>query len=311
MASRVDEYLNLRRALGYRLEVQGTLLQSFARYADTSGHRGPVTIDLALAWAESSGAGPDQIAHRLSIVRQFTRHLAVVEPATEIPPPDLLPWRSHRKPPHIYSDKEYADLLRASDSLRPRGGLRPKTYVAFFSLIMATGLRCGEARHLGVRDVDLADGSLVVRNAKSGKTRLLPLHPSTSVGLARYAKLRDRYVNVSDSGYFFRTQRAPLLRKDAVQVTFTYLRRILGWTAKGRTRVPRIHDMRHTFVVRRVLAWYEEGYDIDPRMLALATYLGHVRVSHTYWYLSAVPELMAATSRRFEAFARSEGERVP
>jgi integrase len=172
-------------------------------------------------------------------------------------------------------------------------------------------MRCGEARHLGVEDVSFADKSLVVRNGKSGKIRFLPLHPSTAVALARYAELRDSYLGVPDSGCFFRTERCQSLGKAAVEGTFSYLRRVLGWTAQGRARVPRIHDIRHTFVVRRVLAWYEEGHDIDGKILALATYLGHVRVSDTYWYLSAVPELLAATSRRFEHFARNREERVP
>lgn len=307
----VEEYLDMRLALGYRLKSQGALLRSFARHAEASGHSGAVTVDLAVSWAESSGSGPDQVARRLSVVRQFARHLAAFDPETEVPPADLLPWPKRRRPPHVYSGGEFDDLLHAAAGLRPRGGLRPKTYVAFFSLLMATGLRCGEARSLGVADVDFGDEVLVVREGKCRKSRLVPLHPSTAAALAHYADLRDSYVRAPSSDLFFRTERAPFLRKAAVEGTFSYLRGVLGWTANGRAHLPRVHDIRHTFVVRRVLRWYEEGADVDQKILALATYLGHVNVSDTYWYLSAVPELLAVTSARFEHFARSEGERVP
>jgi len=303
----VNQYLDMRRGLGYSLKSQGALLRSFARYAEASGHVGPLTIDLALSWAESSEAGPDQIAQRLSVVRQFGRHRAAFDPATEIPPPDLLPWHRRRKPPHVYSDKEIADLLRASASLRPRKGLRPNTYVNFFSLLASTGLRNSETRHLRLRDVDLHDGLIVVREGKSRRSRLVPLHPTTTAGLVRYAELRDSYAHLPSSDFFFRADHAPSLRKRAVEQTFARLRRRLGWNVHGRARIPRIHDLRHTFVVRRILRWYEEGADVDRKILTLATYLGHVNVSDTYWYLSAIPELLAIPSERFENFTR-DGE---
>lgn len=305
----VDEYLKMRRGLGYSLKTQGALLYSYARYADAAGHTGPVTINLALSWAESS-AGPNSAAQRLSALRLFARHRAAFDPDTEIPPLDLLPWCYHRKPPHIYSDLEFANLLRAAAGLRPRGGLRPNTYIAFFSLLACTGLRNSEARHLKTCDVDLDDGLIFVRDGKSLKSRLVPLHPTARVALTSYAKLRDGYTHLPRSEYFFRTDHAPYLRKRAVEGAFDKLRRRLGWTAEGRARLPRIHDIRHTFAVRRCLRWYQERVDVDRKILSLATYLGHINVSDTYWYLSCAPELLAIPLEKFEVFAKGGEERL-
>lgn len=305
----VDEYLALRRGLGFDLETPRWLLLDFVRYADRIGHRGPVTIDLAVQWALSSRSSDSaQAVRRLSAVRQFARHLAVFDPATEIPPVGLLGRVPRRKQPHLYSDAEIAALLRQATLLWPRNGLRPRTYVAFFSLLVTTGLRLSEACRLTTGDVDLVDGILTVRESKFRRSRLVPLHPTATQALTRYAGHRNACRGAPRSRYFFRTERAPALTRAAVEKTFSRLRDRLGWTAQGRARRPRIHDLRHTFAVRRLLRWYEDGADVDRMILALATYLGHAKATDTYWYLSAVPELMALGSQRFERFARRDGE---
>jgi len=305
-----SEYLALRRGLGFDLRIHGRLLLDFARYADESGHRGAITLDLAIRWALRSKAGSAHIDQRLSIVRQFARHRVAFDPATEVPPPGLLGgFPRRRKPPHIYSDREITELLRAAAALRPRGGLRPQTYVTLFSLLTATGLRISEARRLTRDDVDLDAGLLVIREGKFRKSRLVPLHATVVQALRRYADLRDGYWKPAPSECFLRTEHASSLRMGAVHGTFSGLRSRLGWTAQGRARLPRIHDLRHTFAVRRLLRWYQEGADVDQKLPALATYLGHARVADTYWYLSAVPELLALTSQRFERFAQRETRR--
>lgn len=306
----VHEYLAFRRGLGFELETQQWTLLDFARYADRIGHEGHVTTHLAVEWALSStSSDPAQAARRLSAVRPFARHRVTFDPATEVPPAGLLGRRPLRKPPHLYSDAEIAALLRQASLLSPRCGLRPRTYVAFFSLLVSTGVRLSEACHLLPGDVDLTDGVLTIREGKFRKSRLVPLHPTATQALRRYAAHRD--VPHTRSGSFFRTDRAPALTRAAVEKTFSRLRHRLGWTPQGRARRPRIHDMRHTFAVRRLLRWYEEGADIDRKILALATYLGHARASDTYWYVSAVPELLAISSERFEGFASPEQEGRP
>lgn len=308
----VREYLLVRRGLGFDLDTPGWQLMDFARYADRIGHRGPMTTDLAVQWAISSRSNdPAQAVRRLSAVRSFARYRAAFDSTTEIPPTGLLGRLPGRKPPHIYSAAEIAALLQQAHRLLPRRGLRPQTYVALFSLLACTGLRVSEACRLTPRDVDLASGILTVRESKFRKSRLIPLHPTATQALIRYAAYRDACRASAGAIAFFRTDGAPALTRPAVEKTFSRLRHRLKWTGLGRARRPRIHDLRHSFAVRRLLCWSEERTDVDRKMLALATYLGHAKVSDTYWYLSAIPELMTVTAQRFECFARSEPKEAP
>lgn len=300
----VDDYLSVRRRMGYQLNKPARLLLDFACYADQIGHRGPITTDLAMGWALSRCGDPARAAWRLSAVRGFARHRAAYDPDTEIPPTGLLGEHHRRAQPHIYSDAEIAALLDEAGRLLPRRGLCPRTYVALFSLLASTGMRPCEACRLEIGDVDLVEGVLTIRRTKFRKQRLVPLHPTTTEALACYAADRDMRPNPSSSDRFFRTERAPVLRSATVHATFTGLRQRLGWAADGRTRRPRVVDLRHTFAVRRLLAWYADGIDVNTKILALSTYLGHASPASTYWYLTAVPELMAIASTRFEHFAR-------
>jgi integrase len=233
-----EEYLSVRRGLGFALEQPSYLLRDFARYADTIGHHGPLTTELVVRWAQASrSSDPAQAIRRLGAVRQFARYRALLDPATEVPPPGLLGRLPGRAQPHIYSDAEVAALLKQASLLLPRRGLRPRTYVTFFSLLACTGLRLSEACQLAVDDVDLIAGVLTVREGKFRKARLVPTHPSTTEALARYAAERD--ARCAGPGRFFRTERTPGLDKEAVEKTFGRIRQRLGWTAEGRTRQPR------------------------------------------------------------------------
>jgi integrase len=303
-----EEYLALRRRLGYSLVTQGRYLLAFARYADRVAPNGPLTVELAVQWATSGrSSDPSAASRRLTVVRGFAQHRALFDPATEVPPVGLLGPRYRRKPPHIYSASEIAALLRAAAGLPSHGGLRSRTFVALFGLLAATGLRVSEARRLTCDDVDLVAGVVTVREGKFRKSRLVPLSPSVLAALRQYAVARDGCCVVPRSEYFFRTERLSALSQMAVQRTFTKLRQRLGWTADGRARLPRVQDLRHTFVVRRVQRWYEQDVDVDRRMAHLATYLGHAKVTDTYWYLTGVPELMALTARRFARCAPELG----
>jgi integrase len=236
----------MRSALGFDIEKQSWLLRDFARYAERVEHCGPITIDLAVRWAVSPCTGePARAERRLGAVRQFARHRMVFEAETEVPPVGFIGRIPRRQQPHIYSDAEISALLRECGRLVPRNGLRPTTYVVFFSLLASTGLRLSEARRLECRDVDLAKGLLLVRESKFRKSRLVPLHPTTVQGLADYAARRDTFRNAPRSEFFFRTDRASALQRAAVEKTFSRLRESLGWFSPGRTRPPRIHDLRH------------------------------------------------------------------
>lgn len=302
-----DQYLTVRRGLGFDLDTPRWLLRSFARFAERGGPHGPITTDLAVQWALASRSGdPAQATRRLSTIRSFARYCATFDPATEVPAIGLLGGHPRRKPPHIYSDAEITAVLQQCRLLSPRAGLRPRTYVAFLSLLVSTGLRLSEACRLTRDDVDLVAGVLTIRESKFRKSRLA-LHPTTTLALIRYAAYRDAW-EASRSGRFFQTNRASALTRAAVEKTFSRMRRRLTWSAQGRTRQPRIHDFRHTFAVRRLLRWADDRADVHHQILALSTYLGHAKVTDTYWYLSAVPELMALTAERFERFVRSDQE---
>ena len=273
-----------------------------------AGHDGPVPLEASLDWATST-ASPDPCnpARRLMTVRGFLRHLSVLDGATEAPAAGLLGSVGHRKPPHVYSDREIGDLLRAAAGLAPAGGLRPHCYATLFGLMACTGLRVSEALALTCGDVDLPGGVLTVRSGKRGRTRLIPLHPSAVPPLGEYAADRERrFGPPADSAAFFRTDRSDRVSYNAANSTFIVLRRELAWTAAGRARAPRVHDLRHRMVVRRIQAWHAQGADVDCKIAVLATYLGHVEVRDVYWYLSAVPELMSIIAGRFEAFAGSD-----
>jgi integrase/recombinase XerD len=295
-------------AAGPRLSVGHPRALS-ARFRPAPRQSRPQRPDLALDWATSStSTDPCNPARRLATVRGFLRQLSALDGATEVPAPGLLGPTGHRKPPHVYTDEELADLLHAAAALGPIGGLRPLCYVTLFGLLACTGLRISEALAISCADVDLDAGVITVRAGKRGLTRLVPLHPSALMPLNEYAAQRARMLGQpSSSDAFFRTEASEQISCNTARHAFRLLRRRLGWDATGRTRAPRVHDLRHRMVVRRIQAWHAEGVDVDAAIPALATYLGHVEVRDVYWYLSAVPELMGIVAERFEAFSRHQG----
>ncbi|MDA8039370.1 MAG: tyrosine-type recombinase/integrase [Actinomycetota bacterium] len=293
----VEGYLTMRRSLGYRLERQATYLRGFGAYLDRAQGSGPVLLERSAEWAcATTSTDPHHPARRLAIVRGFLSYLAGIDGASEVPPGGFLGPTCHRTPPHIYTDEEIDRLLQAAAELPPHDGLRPQCYVTLFGLLACTGLRISEAVALSLDDVDLAAGVLDVRAGKGGKPRLVPLHPSAVELLASYASQRER---LGTSGGFFRTERNERLSTHAVEVTFRRLRRQLGWEKEGGARPPRVHDLRHRAVVKRVLLWHAESADVDAKLPVLATYLGHTLVSDLYWYFSATPELMGIAAERF------------
>ena len=304
MQASVQRYLEERRRLGFALKSPGTELLRFARFADARGHRGPLTLELQLDWAREHVArtGPVTAARRLEIVRPFAAHYRQFEPATVVPPPFIL-GRGHRRlAPHIYTDQEIGDLLDLCGRMTPQGGLRPLTYKTLFGLIAATGLRISEALQLQVADVDLPAATLTVRQTKFHKSRCLALHASVVQALSEYLRVRQRFVGGAGDTPVFATSTGRALLSNRVHKVFARLRDQLGWRARGEHARPRIHDMRHTMVVRRVQRWHEAGVSIDHAMFWLCTYLGHATISATYWYLTGTPELMELVGARFERF---------
>ena len=311
---RAEEFLAERRRLGFQAHNARYALISFARYTDGLDHLGPLTVEHMADWARHDKwqrGVPETWARRLKLLRPFTRWLRQFEPRTEVPDESVFGPVPGRVAPHIYREDEIVELLAAARRLNPPGSLRPATFEALFGLIAAAGLRVSEALALLDADVDLSAGMLTVRQSKFAKSRRLPLHPSTVEALARYQRRRSRKVRATAETPFFVATRGkrlgqPLSERQVHRV-FIELRDRLGWVNRGAHAGPRIHDLRHSFAVRRVLLWHERGIDIDQAMLALSTYLGHAKISNTYWYLTGVPELMALAGNKFERFAEAPG----
>lgn len=303
MVSLAKDYLNYRRKLGVELLREGSLLLNFAHFADHTGHTGPLTQDLAESWACASRSSQVNRARRLAIVRRFAQHRLQFDSNNQIPQRGLLGRTTRRLTPHIYSAEEIERLLAATAELTSTNGLRSATYEAFFGLIAATSLRLSEAINLKRSDVDLTDGILTVRHTKYAKTRAVPLHPSTTQALRRYMRCRDQKIPAPANDFFFLSARGAVLDSRTVEYTFGRLRKRLGWTGRGSYRFPRIMDMRHSFICRRLVSWYKQGINVDNAILALATYVGHTEITATYWYITGVADLMAFASQRFQRFA--------
>ncbi|WP_295430123.1 tyrosine-type recombinase/integrase [uncultured Thiodictyon sp.] len=307
MQERVTAYLTARRRLGYALRIEGEQLQRFTQFADARGHSGPITAQLALEWAcASARSGPIGRARRLEVVRPFAKFCAAFEAETQIPPAGALGPAHRRLTPHIYTDEEIDQLLAGAGALTPARGLRPASMQCLLGLLAATGLRVSEALHLQRADVDLARGLLCVRQTKFCKSRYVPLHLTASAALSEYAQLREQRLPLSrEPAFFLRDDGRPLGYAQALYA-FHCIRTQLGWDRAPEGR-PRLYDLRHTFACRRLLAWYQEGIDLACAVPLLSTYLGHVKVTDTYWYLTAIPALMSIAGERFERLAQSGG----
>lgn len=302
MAAKVDAYLDDRRHSGFALRIEGEQLHRFARFADQADHRGSLTVKLAIQWASASrGQRPITAARRIEILRGFAKYCRQFDPDTEIPPRRLF-GRAHRRlTPHIFTEAEIQTLTAAAaDQLHPPGGLRGASCATIFGLIAATGLRISEATGLKRSDVDLQHAVLHIRHAKFGTSRWVPMHPTTVQALQRYSEQRDRDPLTAGTDAFFVFDYGRPAFSRSVQYAFKLLRRRLQWRARGGHPVPRIHDLRHSFVCRRLEQWYAQGLDIDRNILALSTYIGHAKVTDTYWYVTATPQLLAIAARRFE-----------
>ena len=312
METHAENYLSERRRLGFGFRTSGYSIISFARYVDTLNRQQSLTVEMMADWAltrpDNSGK-PFTWAQRLRICARF---VVIYSNLNRVPKYRMTVFSGRigqRLAPHIYSEQEIIDLLAAAHNLGSFiPGLRGATYETLFGLIASTGLRISEALHLLDLDVDLKSGVLTIQKTKFSKSRYVPLHPSSLAALRQYQSLRNRYIEVSDDTRFFVGSRGRRLGQPLsirqVNRVFISLRNQLGWINRGAHNGPRIHDLRHTFIVRCVLLWQAQGLDVDQQMLALSTYVGHAMVTNTYWYLTGIPELMAVAANKFEAFTQ-------
>jgi len=293
----VEDYLRLRRALGYKLERHGLLLPQLVAYLEAAG-AATITSELAIAWARlPERARPNYWAARLAVARGFARYLKTIDPATQVPPPGVFPARRHRPTPYLWSQEEICGLLEGARGLR--SPLRSATHEALFGLLATTGMRLGEAVGLDRDDVDLGAGVVTIREAKFDRSRLVPLHPSTTTAMSRYTTRRDSLCPRPPSAAFFLSGAGTRLGRSGVDKTLRTITTSMG--IRTATVRPRAHDLRHSLAVATLIRWLRAGVNVDEHMAVLSTYLGHVSPADTYWYLSASPELMALAAERLDA----------
>ncbi len=314
LTERLEEYLVVRRSLGYDLSFTARVLRVFTAFADREG-ADHITVDLFLRWKQSFGrASNNTWSTRLGMVRGFAGWLQAEDARTEVPPAGLIAGKLRRSQPYIYSEKEVAEIVSHAAKLPSRYGMRGWTCSTLFGLIAVTGLRINEAIALDDRDVDLAEGVVTVRRGKNGTARYVPLAPSTVARLRAYRAERTRLLGPTP-GPFFLMESGARPTDCCARYNFALVSQKLGLRKPQRFcrhgRGPRIHDLRHTFAVRTIIGWYRKGLDPDREMIKLSTYLGHAKPELTYWYIEAVPELLQLASKRAEhAFAAgiSEGD---
>jgi integrase/recombinase XerD len=299
----LQEYLTLRRGLGFKLRDAARVLSRFVAFMEE--RQAPhITTKLALEWVQlARTVKPAERARRLCFIRGFARHRSATDPLTEVPPWQLCPYRSTRARPYLYSEEEVKDLLAAALQLPttwPSTPLRPWVFHCFLGLLSVTGMRFSEALELKLEDIDPDQGVLTIRSAKFGRSRLVPLHPTTRIVLVDYLQRRQQFLGPRRSDFVFVSNRGTRLDGGRVRRAFYALSRQTGLRALGSRNGPRLHDFRHRFAAQVLTRWYESGEDPARRLPVLSTYLGHVYVAGTYWYLSNSPELMVQAMRRLE-----------
>ena len=297
LAESLDDYLALRRGLGHQMADASRLLPSLVTFLQGQG-LDTVTVTAALDWCQQPApvGGVTVAPRRMTAARGFARYLSGIDPATQVPPAGLVPWRQHRPEPFIYSQADIAAILAAARRLGPNP-LRNLTYYTLIGLLAATGLRVGEAINLDLGDIDEREAVLTIRESKFGKSRLVPVHESTMSALVDYRTLRDTHIRSADEPSLFISGTGRRLLYQVVCQTFRGIVTDAG-VGTAAARPPRLHDLRHRFAVITLLGWYRTGQDVQANLPALSTYLGHREPSSTYWYLSAVPELLALAAQR-------------
>ncbi len=294
LQAHVDDYLRLRRALGFKLKEEERLLGQLVDYLEAASAE-TVTSELAIRWARLPvGVHPNQWAKRLRIARGFAAYLQTIDPRTEIPPCDVFPTRRQRATPYLFSQQDICRLLE--EARRLRHPMRAASYEALFGLLAVSGMRIGEAIALERQDVDLDAGLITIRKAKGDRARLVPLHPTATEALRRYASVRDRLCPRPRSRAFFLSSAGTPVLAVGLRATFREITTRIGIRTKEVR--PRIHDLRHRFAVQTLIDWQRLDVNIDEQITTLSTYLGHISPADRYWYLSASPELMALAAER-------------
>lgn len=296
----VTDYLAMRRSLGFKLRLPGSALFDLVSFLEERS-ASYITTSLALEWAQRPPlAQASTWAQKLSWVRGFAKYRSATDSRTEIPAYSLLPHQPKRARPYVYTVEEIQALMQEALELESATVIKRHTYYCLIGLLAVSGMRLCEAIKLKMSNANLDDCVLTVEGTKFGKSRLVPLHSSTQKELFDYKLLRDKFLNGRPATYFLINNVGKRLDFGSVRRTFYILSRKIGIRKPGSRNGPRLLDFRHRFAIETMLRWYRSGEDVERRLPILSTYLGHVHVNDTYWYLTAFPELMGAAVARLE-----------
>jgi integrase len=309
LSSQIEDYISYKRKLGFQIKIESQELRRFATYTVAIGYKDSLSSSIAIKWASLR---PDYsrwyMARRLEIVRTFAKYICVFDAMAELPPKAIFGNCHGRTKPYIYTEEEIHILMKSASKLYSPDGLRAIVISTVLGLLWSSGMRPGEACRLKNDDVDLTNGLITIRNTKFSKSRILPIHKTVVIKLSEYLKVRNNFEKSFLENYFFLTTGSRKLTLRKLEYAFQVIRKSLLYeTRPGIRRPPRLYDIRHTFASYTLLRWLKEGEDIDNKMLFLSTYLGHVKVSDTYWYLTGTDELLRFATKKFENYFFQNG----
>lgn len=304
ISQQVEEYISYKKGLGYLIKIESEELRRFAAYSRAIGHNDSLTKDIAFQWATLK---PDYtrwyMARRMETVRTFAKYICVFDPMAQMPPKGMFGKCHGRTTPYIFTEEEICIIMKAALELQSPDGLRCRTITTVIGLLWSTGMRPSEVCKLLNQDVDLKKGHITIRETKFSKSRILPLHDTTVSKLRSYAEDRDSLrKDFSDPSFFIMTGGRKLALRNLEYALQVIRDNLLAGSKKWNRRPPRLYDIRHSFATNTLLDWLKSGINVDSKILYLSTYLGHVKVEDTYWYLTGTPELMQFATGSFEKF---------
>lgn len=305
LTRQIEEYIAFKQGLGFQISTEAGELRRFARFAENQGHQGALTIDLALNWAsEKPHYSRWYKARRLETVRTFAKYALAVDAETQMPPAGVFGKCHGRTVPYIYSIDEVSLLMKQAGKLFSPDGLRARAVTTAIGLLWSTGIRVSELCSLHKDDVDYEKMELHIRNTKFGKERYVPIQISVVEALKKYEVYRDSLYPNSTDPHFFLSTGGKVLSLRNLEYSFTKIRSYLlpEGKLKWERRPPRLYDFRHSFACNTIIRWFKEGANVNHRIFLLSIYLGHVKPSDTYWYLTGTPELLAMATEQFEKY---------
>lgn len=309
ISMQVEEYISYKKGLGYQIKIESQELKRFASYTVSIGYEGSLTTDIAFQWAVLKiDYSRWYMARRMETIRTFAKYISIFDTQAQVPPKGMFGNCHGRTVPYIFSKEEISILMKASSNLFSPDGLRSKTLPIAIALLWSTGMRPNEVCNLMDNDVDLQNGLITIRETKFSKSRIIPLHETTIVELKSYFYNRNKLRKNFRDLHFFITTGSRKLEVRNFEYAFQLIRDNLLTNKKEWTRrPPRLYDIRHSFACNMLLNWLKKGINVDNKMIYLSTYLGHVKVTDTYWYLTGTPELMQFVSKNYEKLFYGNG----